>query len=278
MKIIGPHLSVSKGLFTVQKQMNILKCETCGLFLKNQKRYDSIPLTKEDISRFVKEVKDPGILLPHGSYLINFANPEIFEKSYSCLVDDLNRCKMLGIAMYNIHPGSDVKKLGSETALKLISTNLNKVMEDVSEVIILIENMAGQGNVCGRTFEELRTIIEGVNDKERIGVTLDTCHMFAGGYDIRLPENFQKIMDEFDRVVGLKYLKALHLNDSATEFNSRKDRHECIGKGKIGVEAFRFIMNSPIFENIPMILETPNPEKYGNEILLLRGLEEKKNE
>jgi deoxyribonuclease-4 len=173
--------------------------------------------------------------------------------------------------LYNIHPGSDTKGIGKE-ALELVSVQLNRAMKDVPSVIILLENMAGQGSVCGRTFEELAYIIEHIEDKERIGVTLDTSHLFGAGYDIRTAENFEKIMREFDRIVGLKYLRAMHLNDSKCELDSRKDRHEQIGKGTIGIEAFRYIMNSSYFEDIPMILETPNPLEFGKEIALLRSL------
>lgn len=271
MKLIGPHLPVGKGLHTVQEQMERLSCETCGLFLKNQRRYGFSPLDEEAAAQFRNDVKNPAILLPHGSYLINLANPETFEKGYSCLVDDLRRCNELGIRLYNVHPGSDTGKLGIKAALDLIAKNLNRVMREVPGVIILIENMAGQGRVCGKNFDELREIISGVEDKDRIGITLDTCHMFCAGYDIRTSELFEEVMKEFDRKVGLKYLKAMHLNDSMNEFNTKKDHHESIGKGKIGVEAFRYIMNSKYFENIPMILETPDPTKYAEEIALLKS-------
>ena len=271
MKIIGAHLPISKGIHTIQEQMEMLGCNTCALFLKNQRRYDSKPLDDETIKKFKSTVKDPTILLPHGPYLVNLANPEKVEKSYECFIDDVRRCHDLGILLYNIHPGSDTKGIGKK-ALELVSIQLNRAMKDVPSVIILLENMAGQGSVCGRTFEELAYIIERVEDKERIGVTLDTSHLFSAGYDIRTAENFEKIMKEFDRIVGLKYLRAMHLNDSKCELDSRKDRHEQIGRGTIGIEAFRYIMNSSYFEDIPMILETPNPLEFGKEIALLRSL------
>lgn len=271
MKLIGPHLSVSKGIHTIQAQMMQLGCETCGIFLKNQRKYDFSPLDSRVVERFKQDVKDPAVLLPHGSYLINLANPETFEKSYRCFVDDLKRCNELGIRLYNLHPGSDTKKLGIKAALNLIAENLNKAMREVPNVIILIENMAGQGNVCGKTFEELKEIIDGIENKDRIGVTLDTCHMFCAGYDIRTPESFEEIMKEFDRKVGLRYLKAMHLNDSMNGFNTKKDRHESIGMGKIGTSAFQYIMNSEYFEDMPMILETPNPKKYAEELALLKS-------
>jgi deoxyribonuclease-4 len=271
MKLIGAHISIAKGLYTVQKQMDILKCETCAIFLKNQRRFKSSELNKLEIEKFKEAVKNPEVILPHGSYLINLANPESFEKNMECFLDDLKRCNQLGIKLYNFHPGSDVKKLGTSMAVKHIANNLNKAIEVVPEVIICIENMAGQGNVIGRTFEELGMIIKEIKDKERIGITLDTCHLFAGGYDIRTEESFEKVMKEFDAKVGLKYLKGMHLNDSKAALGSRVDRHESIGKGMIGLDAFKYIMGSSYFEDIPMILETPDPEKYKSEIELLKS-------
>lgn len=271
MKLIGAHLSISKGLHTIQHQMDILDSETCAIFLKNQKRFESTDLNPLEVEKFKKMVKNPNIILPHGSYLINLANPETVEKNMNCLLDDLKRCNILGITLYNLHPGSDVKKLGVSEAIKLISSNINIAMKKVPNVVICIENMAGQGNVVGKNFKELKMIIDGVEDKSRIGITLDTCHLFAAGYDIRTAEGFEKIMVDFKEIVGLEYLKALHLNDSKADLGSKIDRHESLGKGKIGIEAFRYIMNSKYFEDIPMVLETPEPEKYKDEIILLKS-------
>jgi len=270
--MIGAHLPIGKGIWTIQKQMDILKIETCAIFLKNQRRFDFSHIEEKSVSKFKEEVKNPFTIVPHASYLINLANPKMQDQSYNCLIDDMKRCNLLGIGFYNIHPGSDTSKLGNKRALEMIAENLNKAIKEVPNVVVLLENMAGQGNVCGRTFEELKSIIDLIDDQSRIGVTLDTCHMFAGGYDIRSPELFEKIMLDFDRIIGMKYLKAVHLNDSKNEFNSRKDRHESIGKGQIGIEAFRYIMNSKFFEDIPMVLETPEPKNYAKEIEILRGL------
>lgn len=270
MKILGAHVSISKGIHTIQKEMEALNADTCALFLKNQRTFKFKPMENQAIENFKNCVKDPSVLVPHGSYLINLANPETIEKSYNCFLDDLKRCDQLGILYYNLHPGSDTKNLGPG-ALKLISENINKAIKEVPNVVVLLENMAGQGNVCGRTFEELRDIIDRVDDKTRVGVTLDTCHLFGGGYDIRTAEKFDKVMNKFKEIVGLEYLKAMHLNDSKAELNSRKDRHEQIGKGKIGVEAFKYLMNSDYFENIPMILETPDESKYKEEISFLKS-------
>lgn len=271
MKLLGAHLSVAKGIDTVQKQMEELRSDTCALFLKNQRRFVSKPIDPQIVASFKKVTKSPEVLVPHGSYLVNLANEATLEKSYACLVDDMERCDRLGILYYNIHPGSDVNKMG-EGALRLIAKQLNKAIGAVPRVVVLLENMAGQGTVCGKTFEELACIIKHIEDKNRIGVTLDTCHMFAAGYDIRTADSFDKVMHDFDRIVGHKYLKAVHLNDSKFPLGARRDRHEHIGKGHIGIEAFRYIMNSHYFDNIPMVLETPEPDEYKNEIKLLRSL------
>ena len=273
MKLLGAHLSVAKGLHTITKQMELLDCNSCAIFLKSPRMFKSKDLDNEAIKKFIKGVGCKDNILPHGSYLINLANPEILEKSYECFVDDLRRCLALGIRLYNLHPGKDVKGIGSK-ALSLIAEHINRAHNEVPSVIVLLENMAGQGSEVGRTFEELSEIIEQVDDKSRVGVTFDTCHAYGAGYDISTAESFESVMKDFDKKVGLKYLKAVHLNDSKFGLNSRKDRHEEIGKGMIGLEAFRYIMNSPYFEDIPLVLETPFPEHYKNEISLLRGLQE----
>ncbi|KAL6122672.1 Endonuclease IV [Nucleospora cyclopteri] len=270
-KLLGAHLSISKGIHSVQLQMDNLKCDTCAIFLKNQRRFSFKPLEEEVVEKCRKSIKNPSILLPHGSYLINLANDKE-ERSYKVFLDDLIRCNQLEILLYNFHPGSNTQKNLRE-AIENLSKAINKAHKEVPNVIICIENMAGQGNVLGRTFEELAEIIKLIEDKERIGITLDTCHLFGGGYDIRTRDKFKKVMDEFDQKVGLKYLKAMHLNDSKCVLDSRKDRHEHLGKGFVGLEAFKFIMESELFDNIPLILETPDPAKYKEEIDLLRQFE-----
>lgn len=269
-KLIGAHLSISKGIHTIQQQMESLGAKTCAIFLKNQRRYSSVPMKKEAIEAFRKHVLCPELLVPHASYLINFGNPDLQEKSMGCLVDDLERCNLLGIKLYNMHPGSD-KQNDRAKCLKSISKGINDALDRVPNVVILLENMAGQGNVVGSTFEELKAIIDGVDDKGRIGVCLDTCHLFGAGFDIRTSEKFTNVMRRFDAIVGLGYLRAMHINDSKEPLGSKKDRHESIGKGLIGEDAFKFIMNSEMFDGIPLILETPNPEKYKDEVALLRS-------
>lgn len=273
-RLIGAHISIGKGIWTIQDGMDRIGADTCGIFLKNQRQFKFKLLEEEKIKKFRQAVKNTSILVPHGSYLINLASKVSAERGYACFIDDLRRCHDLGIKYYNIHPGADTERRG-ESALKMIAENINKAHKEVKNTVILLENMAGQGTTCGRTFEELAKIIDEVEDKERIGITLDTCHLFGAGYDIRRASGFERVMEEFDRIVGMKYLKAVHLNDSKCELGSRKDRHEEIGKGLIGIEAFRYVMNSKYFEGLPMILETPDSSKYGEEIKLLRSLIER---
>ncbi|ADM12643.1 DNA lyase/endonuclease 4 [Encephalitozoon intestinalis ATCC 50506] len=270
-KIIGAHLSISKGIHTIQAQMELLGLDTCAIFLKSQRRYLAPPMKDGAAEMFQAHVLHPELIVPHGSYLINFGNPSLIDKSMECLVDDMERCRSLGIKMYNMHPGSDKGKNRRE-CLRGVSSHINTALSRVQGVTVLIENMAGQGNVLGSSFEELRDIIGGIEDKQRIGICLDTCHLFGAGFDISTEEKFTEVMERFDRIVGLSFLKAMHINDSKEALGSKKDRHESIGKGMIGERAFRFIMNSRIFDNIPLILETPDPEKYKEEASFLRGL------
>lgn len=271
VKLVGAHLSIGKGIHTIQEQMELLGLDTCAIFLKNQRRYLSAPMKEGVADMFRTHVRRPGLVVPHGSYLINFGNPVLVDKSMECLVDDLERCRALGIPMYNMHPGSN-KERSKAACLRSISRHISTALSRVAGVTILIENMAGQGSVVGSTFEDLRDIICGVEDKERIGVCLDTCHLFGAGFDIRTEEGFGEVMRRFDEVVGLRYLKAMHINDSKEPLGSRKDRHESIGRGLIGERAFRFVMNSSVFDDIPLILETPDPERYKEEAIFLRGL------
>jgi deoxyribonuclease-4 len=275
-KLIGGHLSISKGLYTIQEQMENLNSKTCAFFVRNPRGFNSSPLKESDVLKFRNTVENIENLLPHAPYIFNLANKEQQEKHMLSLEDDLKKLELLGIKLYNIHPGSDVNGLGRTKALSLISENINKLKN--KSVTIVIENIAGDGKKVGSTFEDLRDIIENVFYKERVGICLDTCHLFAAGYNIKTKEDFEVTMNDFKRIVGIKYLKGVHLNDSKHNLGSKKDRHEHLGKGKIGIEAFKYIMNSTDFENIPMILETPDPLFYSQELTLLRSFENKAEE
>lgn len=267
--LLGAHLSISSGIHTLQSQMSSLNLDTCAFFLKSQRTYKFKPIDQKSITQFQNTTINPHVLLPHSSYLINLASSdkELREKGKLLLLDDLNRCESLGIKYYNIHPGSNPNK---NEGMKILAEELKEILSKTSQVNILIENMSGQGNVLCNTFLELKRVIDLVND-DRIGVCLDTCHLFAYGYDIRKKESFYEIMEEFNQTVGYEKLRGMHLNDCKGELGSKKDRHESIGKGKIGLEAFEFIFQEKIFQNIPLILETPDPLLYKEEVKLLKS-------
>ncbi|GAB67735.1 apurinic/apyrimidinic endonuclease Apn1, partial [Plasmodium cynomolgi strain B] len=235
-----------------------------ALFLKNQRKWDSPSLSPENIKQFEQNCKaynlDVKFILPHGSYLINLANPdkEKREKSYLSFLDDVKRCEQLNIQLYNFHPGSTTGMCSLEEGIRNVAECINRVHKETANVVIVLENSAGQKNSVGSKFEDLKKIISQVEDKSRIGVCLDTCHTFAAGYDIRSYNDFDQVMKQFDEVVDATYLKAVHLNDSKSDLGSGLDRHENIGKGKLTLETFKYVMTSRYFKNIPIVLETPD--------------------
>ncbi|TPX77858.1 hypothetical protein CcCBS67573_g00887 [Chytriomyces confervae] len=276
-KWVGPHASAAKGVFNA-----LTYTETVG---GESRKWDRPPLTQEVVDKFKAMCEQKKFnkahILPHGSYLINLGNPdpEKRKKSLEAFIEDVSRCERLGIELYNFHPGSTVGECTEQESIKLIAEGINEAIRTVPTVILVIENMAGQGNVIGGKFQHLRSILDLVEKPERVGVCLDTCHMFAAGYDIRTRDAFDRVFEEFDSVVGMRWLKAMHLNDSMTELGSGKDRHDFIGKGKIGLDAFRFIMNDDRFNGMPLILEVPveaktEHETYRREINLLYSLVE----
>ena len=255
-----------------------------ALFIGNQRQWKSKDLSQEDVDRFesciVEHNYDKRHILPHGNYLINMgsAKQETQEKSVQCFINELQKCEKLGLHLYNFHPGS-YGHTSVEACCRKIGECISLGQEKCKNVTILVENMAGQGSTVGKNFEELRMIIDTVKDKSRVGVCLDTCHLFASGYDISTRKSYSETMNEFDEVVGLKYLKALHLNDSLTPCNSNKDRHHNIGAGHIGLDAFRYVMTDDRLKDLPMILETPASEREEDiwllEIELLHSLHNK---
>jgi len=278
MKFIGAHVSISGGVFNAPLNAEEIGAKAFALFTKNQRQWSAKPLTEEAITKFKENLKKVGIspehILPHDSYLINLGNPEEEKrrKSIEAFVDEVNRCYQLGLKYLNFHPGSHLRKVSEKECLKIIADSINEILERTKDVILVLENTAGQGSNVGYKFEHLAEIIDMVKDKSRIGVCLDTCHMFAAGYDIRTEKSYEKTMKEFDEVVGFKYLKGMHLNDAKSQLGSRVDRHHSIGKGNIGLDAFRFIMNDKRLNNIPLILETIDPSIWAEEIKLLYSL------
>lgn len=238
-----------------------------ALFLKSQRKWANPPITPEARDQFRALSHAHGFeahkhCVPHGSYLVNLAQSDATkaDQAYTAFLDDLQRCESLGIKLYNFHPGNSNGEDRAE-AIQRIATQLNKSHKATSTVITLLENMAGQGNVIGSTFEDLRDIIEMIDDKSRVGVCIDTCHAFAAGYDLRSPEAFKETFDKLDKAVGLKYVKALHLNDSKAPFDSNRDLHANIGTGFLGLRAFHNVMNYEPLQHLPMVLETPIDRK-----------------
>ncbi|KAI0064504.1 AP endonuclease [Artomyces pyxidatus] len=256
---IGAHVSAAGGVENAIVNAAKLGATAFALFLKSQRKWTGPPLKAESISLFRKRLEAfgyaPSDVLPHGNYLVNLGNPdeEKREKSYECFVDELKRCEQLGLVYYNFHPGSTVGLASVEDSLAHVANCINRAHKETERIVIVIENMAGAGNVIGGKFEELAAIIFGVEIKSRVGVCLDTCHMFAAGYDIRTEE-----VQQFDTIVGLKYLREMHLNDSKTPCGSKKDRHDNLGMGQLGLPAFAHIVTDKRTQGIPLIIETPS--------------------
>ncbi|MDF1882153.1 deoxyribonuclease IV [Sulfurimonas sp. MAG313] len=279
-KYIGAHTSAAGGVFNAVINAKKIGAQAFALFTKNQKRWDAKPLDAATIDTFKKELEDaciePKHVLPHDSYLINLGHPELEkrEKSLNAFIDELERCDLLGLDRLNFHPGSFLKKISEDECLDAIAESINFAHDKTKNVKCVLENTAGQGSNLGWKFEHLAHIIDKVEDKSRIGVCIDTCHMFTAGYDIRTRETYDISMAQFESIVGFKYLMGMHLNDSKPELGSHVDRHESIGKGKIGVDAFKFIMNDDRMDDIPLILETIDDSIWTQEIELLYSLED----
>lgn len=278
MKYIGAHVSTGGGVENAPQNAADIGAKAFALFTRNQRQWVSKPLSPENISQFKIACQDRGFdayhILPHDSYLINLGSPEEegLNKSRAAFLDEMQRCEELGLKYLNFHPGSHLGKIDPSECLDRIAESINLALDQTKGVMAVIENTAGQGTNMGNRFEHLSRIIGNIQDKSRIGVCLDTCHTFASGYDISTDKAFENTLEEFDRVVGLKYLKALHLNDTKKAHGSRVDRHESIGKGHLGLTPFRFIMNNPLFDNMPIVLETPDPSIWKEEIELLYSM------
>jgi AP endonuclease-1 len=249
----------------VDSSANFFSGNAFAIFLKNQRKWETNDLDPEHMRLFIQGCKDQGIdagkcCLPHGSYLVNLAHPEPARKkqAYDAFFNDLTRCHRLGIRLYNFHPGN-ANATTREEGIRLIAENLNRAHADpaTGKVVTVLETMATQGNTIGGTFKDIAEIIKLIKDKSRVGVCLDTCHVFAAGYDLRSPEAYAKTMGKFDKEIGLKYLKAFHVNDSKAPLDSNRDLHARIGTGYLGLQAFHNLMNDDRFHGLPMVLETP---------------------
>ena len=277
MKYIGAHVSASGGVEFAPVNAHEIGANAFALFTKNQRQWVSKPLTEESISLFKENCEkygfQPEYILPHDSYLINLGHPEEegLQKSRAAFLDEMQRCELLGLKLLNFHPGSSLNKISIEDCLSLIAESINIALEKTKGVTAVIENTAGQGSNLGSEFWQLKYIIDRVNDKSRVGVCLDTCHTYTAGYDI--VNEYDKVFDEFDKEVGFNYLRGMHLNDSKKALGTHVDRHDSIGKGLIGKAFFERLMQDSRFDNIPLILETPDESKWKEEIAWLRSIE-----
>ena len=281
MKYIGAHVSAAGGVENAPANAHGIGATGFALFTKNQRQWVAAPLTAAQIDAFRKACDKygytPAQILPHDSYLINLGHPEreALEKSRAAFLDEMQRCEQLGLDRLNFHPGSHLQKISPERSLDLIAESINIALDKTRGVTAVIENTAGQGSNLGFAFEHLAYLIERVEDKSRVGVCIDTCHAFAAGYDLRTAEACDKTFAELERVVGFGYLKGMHLNDAMKILGSHVDRHTPLGEGMIGMECFRYIMQDARFDGIPLILETPDEQRWPEEIALLKSLAER---
>ena len=282
MKFIGAHVSAAGGLENAAIRAHELEATAFALFTKNQRQWRAAPLTDEVISNFKRACEKyhygPGQILPHDSYLINLGHPveEALEKSREAFIDEMERCMQLGLTLLNFHPGSHLMQIPEEECLARIAQSINIALDKTEGVTAVIENTAGQGSNLGLRFEHLAAIIDGVEDKSRVGVCIDTCHAFAAGYDLRTEEDCENTFAEFERIVGFEYLCGMHLNDAKSAFGSRVDRHNSLGEGNIGHTPFAWIMRDNRFDGIPLILETTNPDIWAEEIAWLKAQQTEK--
>ncbi|MBV7299981.1 deoxyribonuclease IV [Enterovibrio paralichthyis] len=279
MKYIGAHVSASGGVENAPINAAAIGANAFALFTKNQRQWQAKPLEASNVAAFKANCQKHGFvpeaILPHDSYLINLGAPEEdkLEKSRNAFIDEMERCQTLGLPLLNFHPGSHLKKISVEACLSLIAESINLAHQAVPGVVAVIENTAGQGTNLGWSFEQLAAIIAQVEDKSRVGVCIDTCHAFAAGYDLRTHSAAEATFAEFEKTVGFQYLRGMHLNDSKSTFGSRVDRHHALGEGEIGLACFEVIMQDKRFDGIPLVLETIKPERWADEIRLLRQFE-----
>lgn len=280
MKYIGAHVSAAGGVENVPGRAHEIGATGFALFTKNQRQWKAKPLTDENINGFKAECKKYGYsmdaIMPHDSYLINLGHPEKekLKKSRDAFLIELQRCELLGIKLLNFHPGSHLKKISEQDCLSRIAESINIALDETEFVTAVIENTAGQGTNMGFRFEHLAEIIDQVENKERVGVCIDTAHAYAAGYDISTEQGFEETFEQFKSIIGFDYLKAMHLNDSKKELGSQVDRHDSLGDGLIGWTPFELVMKDNRFDEIPLILETPNTERWAEEIETLKQFTE----
>lgn len=275
MKYIGAHVSAEGGVQNTPLRAKEIGARAFALFTRNASRWRSAAIKPKDAEAFRLSCMEsgylPDMILPHDSFLINLGSPdsEKLEMSRTAFLDEFRRCELLGLSMLNFHPGSHLNRMDEDKCLDLIAESINYTLDVTEGVTAVIENTAGQGSNLGFRFDQIARIIDGVEDKDRVGVCVDTCHTYSAGYDLATPEGYKATWEEFDRVIGAGYLKAIHLNDDKRELGSRIDRHAPIGQGTLGKEFFIRLVNDPRFDDMPIILETPEPLLWPDEIAWL---------
>jgi deoxyribonuclease IV len=278
MKYIGAHVSTCGGVENAPGNAAEISADAFALFTKNQKKWFEPPLSQESIALFKMHCKAlnfaPEYILPHGSYLVNIGSPEpdVLQISRNSLLEEMKRCESLNLKFLNIHLGAHKKLVSEDDCLKICAETINICLQNSENIILVLENSAGQGTRMGYRFEQLAQVITLIEQQQRVGICLDTCHAFGAGYDLTNLNKCEKVFAEFDSIVGYKWLKGMHLNDSKVELASRKDRHAPLGEGLIGLDCFRYVMQNKKFDNIPLILETPEPDKWADEIIMLKAL------
>ena len=278
MKYIGAHVSASGGVENAPLNANAIGAKAFALFTRNQRQWKSSPLTKKSISLFKERCEEFGYearhILPHDSYLINLGHPDPdgLQKSRDAFLDEMQRCEQLGLDRLNFHPGSHLNEISVDDCLARIAESINRTLEQTVGVCAVIENTAGQGTNLGYTFEQIAAIIDRVDDKSRVGVCIDTAHTLAAGYDIKTEQGFMETFRHFDEVIGFSYLRGMHINDSKKDLATRVDRHDSIGKGVMGMTTFQMLMQDTRFDEIPLILETPDESIWAEEISYLYTL------
>lgn len=278
MKYIGAHVSAAGGVENAPLRAHEIGATGFALFTKNQRQWNAKPLTKKNIEGFIEACETYNFpmdaIIPHDSYLINLGHPEKekLQKSRDAFLIELQRCELLNIEKLNFHPGSHLKKISEKDCLSRIAESINIALDKTKFVKAVIENTAGQGTNMGFRFEHLAEMIEQVDQKQRVGVCIDTAHAFAGGYDISTEEGFEDTFEKFEEIVGFDKLMAMHLNDSKKECGTQVDRHDSLGDGYIGWTPFEMIMKDERFNDIPLILETPNTDRWAEEIASLKQM------